>query len=260
MRRPAARASRRPSRRSRNRPRPPRSGARSDTPSPSSTSPSTASARPSRSPRLSPHDRGGGLVTAQAGTAPRRPFGAAFRGLPFHPAEGWLALAATALMTMVFAGSLVDARWVGTRPQDNTTYLIWLAVVGVLFGFGGAKVGWGRWRTILVGATFAGLTLPLIVGGIVRPDLGLDPHGLAARYAVSYEVARHVWTDLIVLNRSFTTEYAHYHLVFGALVWGGGILAGYAVFGHRRPLDAVVVLGLALRSEERRVGKECRCG
>ena len=35
-------------------------------------------------------------------------------------------------------------------------------------------------------------------------------------------------------------------MVFGALVWGAGLLAGYTIFGHRRPLDAVVVVGLAL--------------
>ena len=38
----------------------------------------------------------------------------------------------------------------------------------------------------------------------------------------------------------------HYVLVLGALVWGTAQFAAYAVFGHRRPLNAVVIVGLVL--------------
>ncbi|HUQ43876.1 MAG TPA: transglutaminase domain-containing protein [Candidatus Limnocylindria bacterium] len=183
-------------------------------------------------------------ATASAGVS------AAARRMPFRPVEGWLTLFATALMVLAFAGSLVDARWTPTSAGPPE-FLFWVGLVGLAMGMLGAKIGWGRWRTHLVGALFAGVFLPLIVGGIVLQtrlgaEVGWDPQGLAQRLAASDEVARRVWTDLAELRRPFTTEAAHYHLVFGALVWGGGLLAGFTVFGHRRPLDAVVVLGLAL--------------
>lgn len=168
------------------------------------------------------------------------------RRIPIRPAEGWLSLFATALMVVVLAGSLIEAGWTPLFAGDPA-FLIWVGLVGLAFGVGGAKLGWGRWRTHFVGALFGGVVIPLIVGGIVLgPQVGLDPRGLAERLAATFGVMQDVYRDLIVNNRSFTSQFAHYHLVFGVLVWGAGMLAGFTVFGHRRPLDAVVVLGLAL--------------
>ena len=172
--------------------------------------------------------------------------GQAFRRIRFRPAEGWLSLFATAVMVVVFAGSLIDAAW--TPPSAGETgFLVWAALAGLALGVLGAKLGWGRWRTHIVGAVFGGLLLPLVMGGLViGPDTGWDPGALANRIVVALDVVRSVWVDLVVQGRPYTEEYAHYHLVFGTLVWGAGMLAGYTVFGHRRPLDAVVVLGLAI--------------
>src|SRR4029078_3790416 len=108
---------------------------------------------------------------------------------------------------------------------------------------------WGRWRTHVIGALIAGLVLPLIVGGIVlgpNAHVGWGPEDLCRGVIAALGVVRNVWSDLVVEGRSFTTQYAHYHLVFGTLVWGAGMLAGFSVFGHRRPLDAVVVVGLVI--------------
>ncbi len=63
---------------------------------------------------------------------------------------------------------------------------------------------------------------------------------------VAWTVVHTMWTELTVLRMAFTSQEGHYHLVFGAIVWGAGLLAGFTIFGHRRPLDAVVVVGLAL--------------
>ncbi len=184
-------------------------------------------------------------MTADVATA-GRPMAEGLRRISFRPAEGWLSLFATALMVVVFAGSLIEAGWTPAFAGDPA-FLIWLGLAGLAFGVGGAKLGWGRWRTHFVGALFGGLVVPLIVGGIVLgPQVGLDPRGMAERLAATYGVMQDVHRDLIVNNRSFTSQFAHYHLVFGVLVWGAGMLAGFTVFGHRRPLDAVVVIGLAL--------------
>jgi transglutaminase-like putative cysteine protease len=169
------------------------------------------------------------------------------RAIPLRPAEGWLTLAAAAVMAMTFALSLRDAGWIPGRAGDSD-YLPWVALAGLAVGFIGAKVGWGRWRTHLVGGLFGGFALSLIMGGIALDPLhvGLDPAGLAMRMGASYDTIRGVWLDLVVQARPFTSQTAHYHLGIGTLVWGAGQLAGFTVFGHRRPLDAIVVIGLAI--------------
>jgi len=167
--------------------------------------------------------------------------------LRLRPAEGWLTLAMVALLVAALAWSLEDAGWV-PENQGSTDYLIWLALAGIAIEVVGAKAGWGRWRTHLVGAILAGLVLPLVAGALV---LGADGHPAdLARPLVIYQaaggVAFHVWADLVRDGRPFTSQFGHYHIVFGALVWGAGMLAAGAVFGRRRPMDAVVVVGILL--------------
>ena len=188
-------------------------------------------------------------MTAEFAALPRRSIGNLFRFVPLRPSEGWLSLVATAFMVVVVGWSFVDAGWT-LGGGAISGFLPYVGVVGVGFGVLGAKVGWGRWRTHFVGALFAGLGLPLIVGGIALHDTaGWDPQGLAERMAAAVPVARHIWTDLVVEGRPITTETLYYHVVLGAVVWGAGLLAGFTVFGHRRPLDAVVVLGLVLLAD-----------
>lgn len=179
-------------------------------------------------------------------TTAGQPMADGLRRMRLRPAEGWLSLFATALMVLVFAGSLIEAGWTPKFAGD-ASFLVWIGLIGLAFGVGGAKLGWGRWRSHLVGALFGGLVVPLMVGGIVLGDqVGWDPRGLAERLVATLAVMQDVWRDLVVNNRAFTSQFAHYHVVFGVLVWGAGMLAGFTVFGHRRPLDAVVVLGLAI--------------
>jgi len=172
------------------------------------------------------------------------------RRIPLRPAEGWLTVVATAVMAMVFAGSLMEAAWLGPGTGDSR-FLLTVTLVGIASGFAGAKLGWGRWRTHIVGALFAGLFIPLIVGGIVLQtrtgaEPGWDPGWLAQRLVATLGVVQIIWRELVLQGEPFTSQSAHYHLVFGVLTWGAGMLVGYTVFGHRRPLDAVVVIGLAI--------------
>ena len=188
-------------------------------------------------------------MTAGAIAAPARPLGGPARRIPLRPAEGWLTLVSAAIMVMVLGGSLQDAAWTRDATRPYATVLPWLALVGFGLGVFGAKVGWGRWRTHIVGALFGGLLLPLIAGGIVlgpNAQVGWDPYSLDLRLIAMLDSVRLVWQELVVEGRPLTSQYGHYHLVFGVLVWGAGMLAGFSVFGHRRPLDAVVVVGLAI--------------
>ena len=54
------------------------------------------------------------------------------------------------------------------------------------------------------------------------------------------------YVDIAILGLSSTTQYLHYILVLAMVVWGTSMFASYAVFGHHRPLSAVVVVGVIL--------------
>ena len=163
------------------------------------------------------------------------------------PAEGWLTLGSVALLAMTLAWSIDDARWVN-GIGSLTDFLPLVGLAGVAIGFAGPKLGWGRWTTHLLGVAFAALILPVIAGGIVLGDavVGVGPAALAARYHAAAEIVTRVWIDLAIDGRPVTAEYGHYFIALGALVWATGQFAAYAVFGHRRTLDAVLISGLVL--------------
>ncbi len=157
------------------------------------------------------------------------------------PAQGWFALILVAALCLSLAWSLDDAILV-LGDGDVTDFLFWAALGGVASGVLGPTVGWGRWTTHLIGAAFAALLTTLLVGWVLIPD-GAAPGVLFERTADSVVTA---WSDLIVHRHLSTFEYGHHLFVLGLVVWGSSQFASYAAFGHRRPLNAVVAIGLLL--------------
>ena len=169
------------------------------------------------------------------------------RRAPRGPAEGWATLGAVILIVVSIAWSIDDAKWVrGIGPF--TDFLPLVGIAGVAFGFGGAKLGWGRWTTHLLGSAFAAMILPIIAGAIVLGDTvqGFGIAAMAARYREAAAVIGRVWQDLAVLGLPLTAQYGHYLIALGGIVWAAGQFVAFAVFGHRRPLDAVIATGLVL--------------
>ena len=152
-----------------------------------------------------------------------------------------MTLGLVTLMAVVLALAIDDARWVLGRTE-YLDMLVWTALGGVLVGFIGAKVGWGRWLTYLIGAIFAALIVPVLTG-LVLHTRGAPIHELFIAAADSVVLA---WIDLAIRNQSATTQYLHYTYTLGLLVWATSMFASYAVFGHHRPLNAVIVIGLIL--------------
>ncbi len=164
------------------------------------------------------------------------------RGLgALSPAQGWFALLMVVAMCLALASSLDDAVLV-LGDGKVTDFLTWTAVAGVLIGVLGPTVGWGRWTTHLIGALFAALVTPMLVGWIL-----LEGHGNAhALFVATADSAVIAWSDLVVNHRLSTFQYGHHLLVLGLIVWASSQFASYAAFGHRRPLNAVIVIGLLL--------------
>jgi transglutaminase-like putative cysteine protease len=163
------------------------------------------------------------------------------RRFPLAPAEGWLTLGLVMVMGLALAWAIDDARWVLGRPE-YLDMLVFTAIGGVLAGFIGPKVGWGRWLTYFIGAVFAALIVPILVGLVALPA-GTSIHDLYHLTATSVVQA---YIDLAILNLSATSQYLHYIFVLGILVWATMMFASYAVFGHHRPLNAVIVVGVIL--------------
>lgn len=163
------------------------------------------------------------------------------RRIPLKPRDGWVTLGLVLLLCLSFAWSLDDALLV-LGKDDYTDFLAWTAVGGVLLGFVGATVGWGRWRTFLIGALFAALVTPLLVGSVLIPA-GAAPGDLFRATAEDVVTA---WRDLIVEGDLSTRAYGHHLLLLGLIVWGSSLFASFAAFGHRRPLNAVILIGFLL--------------
>jgi transglutaminase-like putative cysteine protease len=169
-------------------------------------------------------------------------FGPARRRFPLAPAEGWVTLGLVLLLSLTLAWSLDDARWVLGRE----TYLDFLplaALGGVLSGFVGPKAGWSRWQTYLVGSVFAALIVPLFAGSVAHGQAGASLHDLYVATSTSVVAA---YGDIVLRNQASTIQYLHYLLALGLVTWATSMFASYAVFGHRRPLSAVTVVGLLL--------------
>jgi hypothetical protein len=167
------------------------------------------------------------------------------RGSPgLSPAGGWFALGLISAICAALAWSLDDAVLV-LGDGKVTDFLIWTALAGVLVGVVGPTVGWGRWTTHLIGAAFAALVTPLIVGSVLLRDVA-GAHDLHALFQKTTDASVTAYNDLLVVRSLSTFQYGHHLLVLGLIVWASAQFASFATFGHRRPLNAVVVIGLLL--------------
>lgn len=158
---------------------------------------------------------------------------------PVRPAEGWLSLALVTFIVALAAWSISDAKWILGR-DDLTAFLPWAAALGVAWGFISAKAGWSRWLAHLLGAVYAALILPLIVGTIIDPQAP----NLGIAYQAAAASATNAYLDLAWRGLTTTQSYGHFMLILGALCWGTGQFAAFAVYRHHRPIQAVFVVGL----------------
>ena len=155
--------------------------------------------------------------------------------------DGWFTVGLVLLVCATLAWSLDDALLVLGQDQ-LTDFLFWAAMGGAAIGLIGPLVGWGRWTTHAVGAFFAALVVPLLVGWAMKPEGG----SLGYLFQTTTDEAVKAFSDLIVAQLLFTPAFGHHLLVLGLITWGTAQFASYATFGHRRPINAVVVIGLLL--------------
>jgi transglutaminase-like putative cysteine protease len=159
----------------------------------------------------------------------------------FGPEQGWLALVLLVLLAFLVGWAIDDARWF-PGPENQTDFLPWAAIGGVLAGFGTAMLGWGRLRAHLTGAIAACLVTPILVGSVLEPREG----DFMALYRIASNGVGDAFADLIIFGRGSTDQWAHSLLILGLLLWATGQFASYSVFGHGRAMPAVASLGTAM--------------
>ena len=156
------------------------------------------------------------------------------------PPEGWLSLVLVSMLAVSVAWSLDDAALVLGR-RDWTDFLAWASLGGVASGFIGARAGWNRPLAHLVGAAFAALVVPLIVGGVLAPGASLG-----AQYQATANSVVNAFIDFAIRGLTETRQSGHYLLTLGLLCWANGQFAASAVFRHGRPIGPIIVLGSVL--------------
>jgi transglutaminase-like putative cysteine protease len=165
----------------------------------------------------------------------------ASREIRLAPVEGWISLGLVLVLALCLAWSIDGAGWV-LGKSSLTAFLPYAAAGGVAWGFISAKVGWPRWLAQLLGIVFAALLLPIMVGGLLPNSSFVPGQAFVATASSSVEA----YLDLAFRGLAFTQQYGHFMLVLGIICWGTGQFASYAVFGHHRPLNAVIISGVAL--------------
>jgi transglutaminase-like putative cysteine protease len=160
-----------------------------------------------------------------------------------RPAEGWTTTLLLVAMPIVLALAVDDAKWV-LGDGRLTDFLPLAAIGGFAAGMYGAKAGWSRWTVHLIGAAFAALVVPLLVGGAL---LGTAADtSVHARYVATASSTVEAWLDLAIRGRTFTSQYGHFLLTLGLLLWATGQFVAVAAFRHRRPLAGIAAVGTAL--------------
>ncbi len=157
-----------------------------------------------------------------------------------RPAEGWTTVILSIVIVLVMAWAVDDPAWVNGRGAV-TDDLMTMALLGLGFGMLGPKVGWGRWTTHGIGAIFAGLLIPILAGWAMVP--GAEP---AVAFRIAAEGTAEAYLDIAWRGLQYTSQEVHYVVVLGGVVWGTAQFFGYAVFGHHKPLNGVVMVGLVL--------------
>ena len=163
--------------------------------------------------------------------------------LPLTPREGWVSVVALAVMLATLGIAIDDARWagsIGTTRTSQTGFLPICGVLAVLVGFVLAKSTLGRHTSFLAGASLGAIFLINAVSASISTAPSLTQRLRELNVSVS------LWVEEVVVIGTRSFETSVFLLVLGALLWGAGLFATYAVLRRHRPLPAVALTGFML--------------
>jgi transglutaminase-like putative cysteine protease len=156
-----------------------------------------------------------------------------------RPDEGFIGLGLVLLLAGIMGWSLADARWILGR-DELTSFLIWVALGGALWGYASSRVDMSPWLAQTLGAAVGAFVIIELVG-MRMPDA--TPGLLGWAQAAAYS-ATQAYLDLTWRHQVSTLQYGHFCLILGILVWGTAQAASYDVFGYRRAVNGVLLLAV----------------
>jgi transglutaminase-like putative cysteine protease len=153
-----------------------------------------------------------------------------------RPREGWTAFVLVTFMLLVLGWSLDAADYRG----GDLYWLTGVMILGSTWGLVSARLGLPRWQGHSLGALIGAAVVLFFAAGQISasPDLVTRLHDLglaAAQWYRDVNGPTHVSSQTI-----------GWQVTCGAVSWTTAQFSSYAVFGHRRPIVAIVVPGVFL--------------
>lgn len=161
-----------------------------------------------------------------------------------RPDEGWLSLALVLMMAGTTAWSIADARWILGR-DDLTSFVIWIGLAAVVWGYISSRVEVAPWLAQVTGAAVGAFVLIEVVGSVVPLPPGATP-GLAGWFQATASSVAQAYLDLTWRHQISTTQYGHFCLIIGIVVWGTAQAASFDVFGYHRAINGVLLMAVVL--------------
>ena len=159
----------------------------------------------------------------------------------WRPEEGWLSLPLVALLAGSMAWSFADARWILGR-DDLTSFLLPVGLAAALSGYVSSRLRLAPWLAQALGCVIGAFIVIEAVGASL-PD---SQPGLVGWFQATTNSVTGAYLDLVWRHLPFTTQAGHFCLALGVLVWGTAQAASYDIFGYRRSVNGVLLLGVVL--------------
>ena len=163
--------------------------------------------------------------------------------LPLTPREGWVSVISLSVMLITLGIAIDNAEWagqIGGSSTSQTGFLPILGILSVLVGAALAKSHYSRYAGHLIGAAIGAILLL----NAVATSISIAPSLEGRLQDLNLSVSRWVQEVVVIGTRSYETSI--FLIVLGALVWGAGQFAAYAVFRRHKPLPAVLLTGFML--------------
>ena len=161
-----------------------------------------------------------------------------------RPDEGWLSVVLVLVMAGTTAWSIADARWILGR-DDLTSFVIWIGIAAALWGYVGSRLNVAPWIAQVAGAVIGAFVLIEVVGSVVPLAPQATPGLVGWFQATAYSVTQ-AYLDLTWRHQIATTQYGHFCLIIGIVVWGTAQAASYDVFGYHRAINGVLLMAVIL--------------
>jgi len=158
-----------------------------------------------------------------------------------RPEEGWTSIPLVLALAFTMAWSMADARWILGR-DELSSYLIWLALAATLWGYLSSRLDVSPWLAHTMGAAIGAFVIIEFVGSALP---GAEPGPVGWFNATATSVAQ-AYLDLTWRHQITTTQFGHYGLVLGILVWGTAQAASYDIFGYHRAVNGVLLMAIVL--------------